>query len=347
MTSKSSKQHRLMEAVAHNPKFAKKVGIDQKVGREFVAADKRGGKFKKGENPANRMDPAIFKGADGTMMMTHDALKDAMKYMASKGRDGDTELVHVNKAEEEMLKAHGGRGSVNPSTGLKEYPPNAADSRSVGMGVSGRDSQGNQTGRGRMGEGGGNRGTASTNARSGAVTRNPIAGAEAAIGKMTEAQLAKDIEEGKYKSSGWGKVIGGTVGTMSPLGPIGGLLGGFIGNLIDKTINAPPTPADAQQSELERLGFRQERDKFSGKGKVGNQGGGREGTQVPFAKSGAATPAIPGVPPATGTTTGTETKDYIDMLLERFKFPYFDQPVKQTIKTEPHEELIQSVMGNR
>lgn len=39
MPSKSAKQHRLMEAVAHNPKFAKKVGIKSSVGKDFVAAD--------------------------------------------------------------------------------------------------------------------------------------------------------------------------------------------------------------------------------------------------------------------------------------------------------------------
>jgi len=47
MPSKSKKQHNLMEMVAHNPKMAKKVGIPQSVGKEFVAADK-GKKFKKG-----------------------------------------------------------------------------------------------------------------------------------------------------------------------------------------------------------------------------------------------------------------------------------------------------------
>lgn len=47
MPSKSAAQHRLMEAVAHNPKFAKKVGISQKVGKEFSAADE-GKKFKEG-----------------------------------------------------------------------------------------------------------------------------------------------------------------------------------------------------------------------------------------------------------------------------------------------------------
>jgi len=44
--SKSPAQHRLMEAVAHNPKFAKKVGIPTSVGKDFAAADEakmRGG----------------------------------------------------------------------------------------------------------------------------------------------------------------------------------------------------------------------------------------------------------------------------------------------------------------
>ncbi len=40
MPSKSRSQNRLMEGVAHNPAFAKKVGIPQKVGKEFAAADK-------------------------------------------------------------------------------------------------------------------------------------------------------------------------------------------------------------------------------------------------------------------------------------------------------------------
>ena len=47
MPSKSSSQHNLMQAVAHNPAFAKKVGISQKVGKEFAKADE-GKKFKGG-----------------------------------------------------------------------------------------------------------------------------------------------------------------------------------------------------------------------------------------------------------------------------------------------------------
>jgi hypothetical protein len=40
MPSKSAAQHRLMAAVANNPKFAKKVGIPVSVGKDFMTADK-------------------------------------------------------------------------------------------------------------------------------------------------------------------------------------------------------------------------------------------------------------------------------------------------------------------
>jgi hypothetical protein len=46
MPSKSKKQARLMAAVAHNPAFAKRVGISQKVGKEFNQADKGTGILK-------------------------------------------------------------------------------------------------------------------------------------------------------------------------------------------------------------------------------------------------------------------------------------------------------------
>lgn len=45
MPSKSKKQHRTMQAAAHNAPFAAKVGIPQKVAKEFVVADKKAGKF--------------------------------------------------------------------------------------------------------------------------------------------------------------------------------------------------------------------------------------------------------------------------------------------------------------
>ena len=45
MLSKSRPQHNLMEGVAHDPDFAKKVGIPQSVGKDFASADKAKGKF--------------------------------------------------------------------------------------------------------------------------------------------------------------------------------------------------------------------------------------------------------------------------------------------------------------
>jgi len=47
MPSTSKKQHNFMAAIAHNPAFAKKVGVPQSVGKDFNNADK-GKKFKGG-----------------------------------------------------------------------------------------------------------------------------------------------------------------------------------------------------------------------------------------------------------------------------------------------------------
>ena len=41
MPSTSAKQARFMQAVAHNPEFAKQAGVPQSVGKDFVEADKR------------------------------------------------------------------------------------------------------------------------------------------------------------------------------------------------------------------------------------------------------------------------------------------------------------------
>jgi len=57
MPSKSPEQARLMAAVAHDPKFAKRVGIPQSVGKEFNRAD-TGTKIlkkRKRKNPATEM----------------------------------------------------------------------------------------------------------------------------------------------------------------------------------------------------------------------------------------------------------------------------------------------------
>jgi len=57
MPSSSQKQHNLMAMVANDPAAAKKTGIPQSVGKEFVKADK-GMKFKGG--PATRPDRQVI-----------------------------------------------------------------------------------------------------------------------------------------------------------------------------------------------------------------------------------------------------------------------------------------------
>ena len=47
MPSKSAKQARLMAAAAHNPSFAKKVGVPAGVAKEFNKADAKTGILKR------------------------------------------------------------------------------------------------------------------------------------------------------------------------------------------------------------------------------------------------------------------------------------------------------------
>ena len=66
MPSKSKAQRNLMAAAAHNPAFAKKVGIPVKVAKEFNQADK-GKKFREGGLMKNdiKQDKAMAKKAIG------------------------------------------------------------------------------------------------------------------------------------------------------------------------------------------------------------------------------------------------------------------------------------------
>ena len=92
MPSTSKKQAKLMAAVAHNPAFAKKVGIPQSVGKEFNKADKSR-KFQEGGDMAKKMpsegklEAKMGKGmARATMQkMASRAVKSHEKRMHGKG----------------------------------------------------------------------------------------------------------------------------------------------------------------------------------------------------------------------------------------------------------------------
>jgi hypothetical protein len=49
MPSTSKAQAAFMKAAANSPKFAKQAGIPQKVAKEYMAEDKKAGKYTKGK----------------------------------------------------------------------------------------------------------------------------------------------------------------------------------------------------------------------------------------------------------------------------------------------------------
>jgi len=96
--SVSKKQHNLMEAVAHNPAFAKKVGIKQSVGKDFAAADK-------GKN---------FKG--GGMAEPKKMMKKEVSFMKKKGAPKSM----IKHEEAEMSGMGSGMGMGMKNGGMKK-----------------------------------------------------------------------------------------------------------------------------------------------------------------------------------------------------------------------------------
>jgi hypothetical protein len=87
MPSTSKKQHNFMEAVAHNPAFAKKAGVPQSVGKDFSKADK-GRKFSKGGTMAKsdmKEDMAMDKKQDVSMIKKAFKQHDAQEHKGGKG----------------------------------------------------------------------------------------------------------------------------------------------------------------------------------------------------------------------------------------------------------------------
>jgi hypothetical protein len=133
MPSKSPSQHRLMQAVAHNPAFAKKVGIPQKVGKEFAKADE-GRKFKGGGLYANinAKRERIAEGSDEKMRRagskgapTAEAFKQSAK--TARMKDGGPSLAIGRGEKLPVEKGAGltekGRAKYNRETGSKLKAP--------------------------------------------------------------------------------------------------------------------------------------------------------------------------------------------------------------------------------
>ena len=88
MPATSQKQKRLMDAAAHNKSFAKKVGIPQKVAKEF-SKESKGMKFSKG----------------GDMKESKAMVKKELEFMKKKG--APKSMIEHEKKEAKMARGGG------------------------------------------------------------------------------------------------------------------------------------------------------------------------------------------------------------------------------------------------
>ena len=102
MPSTSKKQANLMAAVAHNPAFAKKVGILQSVGKDFNKADK-GKTFNKG----GIMKPVDMEKNPGMAKLPTD-VRNKMGYMKKGGMASDAkeDMPMMKKVAKEEVMGH-------------------------------------------------------------------------------------------------------------------------------------------------------------------------------------------------------------------------------------------------
>ena len=77
MPATSAKQERFMQAVANNPKFAKKVGVPQSVGREFTK--KEGGEMKESKEMMKKEVAFMKKKGAPKSMVKHEMKEAGMK----------------------------------------------------------------------------------------------------------------------------------------------------------------------------------------------------------------------------------------------------------------------------
>ena len=124
MPSTSVKQAKLMAAVAHNPAFAKKVGIPQSVGKEFNKADK-GRKFNKGSNTmkTSKSDMSFSKKVEAdNKVKEKDAEERATKYRTDA-------MMEEGKKKGGMIGEYGGKESYKSKFAKKQHEAKESKSK--------------------------------------------------------------------------------------------------------------------------------------------------------------------------------------------------------------------------
>ena len=131
MPSTSSKQHNFMAAVANNPAFAKKAGVPQSVGAEFMQADK-GKKFGSGSRadlqkvnkPTTRHGKSAILAKGGDVKESKAMMKKEVSFMKKAGAPKSM-IKHEEKEMKGMKKMASG-GITKAKMGAV---PTAAPSR--------------------------------------------------------------------------------------------------------------------------------------------------------------------------------------------------------------------------
>jgi hypothetical protein len=118
-----------MEAVAHNPSFAKKVGVPQSVGKDFSTADK--GKFSKGGDTMAKMNAGMM-----AMMAKKKPIKMAAGGMPMTMKDG--KKVPAFAADGKGAMKHGGDVKKMNMGGMAYAKGGSASSRADGVASKGK-----------------------------------------------------------------------------------------------------------------------------------------------------------------------------------------------------------------
>lgn len=138
MPSVSKKQHNFMEAIAHSPSFAKKVGVPQSVGKEFSKADK-GKTFAKGGDM--KESKAMVK-KEVSFMKEKGAPKSMIKHEVEEGKMKRGGISKPMPTAKEMGTLNMKKGGAVPSKmgAVKTAKPSmgSASSRADGIAQKGK-----------------------------------------------------------------------------------------------------------------------------------------------------------------------------------------------------------------
>ena len=102
MPAVSAKQKRFMQAVAHNPAFAKKVGVPTSVGREF--SKKEGGEMKESKAMMKKEVSFMKKKGAPKSMIKHEMAEAGMKHGGKVKKMAGGGLAAGHKAADGVAK---------------------------------------------------------------------------------------------------------------------------------------------------------------------------------------------------------------------------------------------------